>query len=78
MLNKNDPILVAEINAALRKNVQLYGHPYCPCLNPELYRSPESTDYICPCKDFRENTLPGETCHCGKFVKDAPVAAAEN
>ena len=70
MLNKNDPVLVAEINAALKKNIYLYGQPYCPCVNTDLYFSAAAEDYICPCKDFKENTPSGEVCHCGKFIKD--------
>lgn len=38
MLNK-DVVLVAEIKEALRKNVKLYGKPFCPCVNPEKYHS---------------------------------------
>ena len=35
---------------------------YCPCLIER------SEDTLCPCKDFREQTEPGE-CHCGRFAK---------
>lgn len=35
---------------------------YCPC---ELERN---KDTKCICKNFREQTEPGE-CHCGRFVK---------
>lgn len=36
---------------------------YCPC---ELEKN-ENTK--CMCKNFREQTKPGE-CHCGRFVKE--------
>ena len=36
---------------------------YCPC------RLTKSEDTKCPCKEFREQTEPGE-CHCGLFVKE--------
>lgn len=35
---------------------------YCPC---ELEKN---KDTKCICKNFREQTDPGE-CHCGRFVK---------
>lgn len=62
-----DKVLVAEIQAALRKNKELFGERYCPCVAPYLYTS---KDFICPCKDFRENVAIGESCHCGLFIKE--------
>lgn len=69
MLNK-DAVLVAEIKEALRKNVKLYGKPFCPCVNPEKYHSENAQDYVCPCKDFRENVEIGESCCCGLYIKE--------
>lgn len=31
-VNENDPVLVEEIRAALRKNKELFGKFYCPCV----------------------------------------------
>ena len=39
---------------------------YCPC----IYQSKGNEDYKCLCRDFRENIKPGETCHCGLYIKD--------
>lgn len=38
------------------------NHGYCPCAIER------SKDTLCPCKDFREQTEPGE-CHCGRYEK---------
>ena len=27
-------------------------------------------DYICPCKDYRDNIEKGEPCRCGLFIKE--------
>ena len=35
---------------------------YCPC---RIERTPDTK---CMCKDFREQTEPGE-CYCGRFEK---------
>lgn len=35
---------------------------YCPCA---IY---QNEDTVCPCKEFREQTVPGE-CRCGRFEK---------
>lgn len=35
---------------------------YCPCA---IY---QNADTKCPCKEFREQTEPGE-CHCGRYEK---------
>lgn len=35
---------------------------YCPCA---IY---QNEDTICPCKEFRDQTKPGE-CHCGRYEK---------
>lgn len=39
---------------------------YCPC----IYESEGKPEYKCPCKDFRENILKGQLCHCGLYIKD--------
>lgn len=36
---------------------------FCPC------RLEQNEDTKCPCKEFREQTEPGE-CHCGLLRKD--------
>lgn len=40
---------------------------YCPC----IYQSKGKPEYKCLCKDFRENVLPGMSCHCGLYIKDS-------
>lgn len=35
---------------------------FCPCAIEQ------SEDTMCPCKEFREQTVPGE-CRCGRFEK---------
>ena len=39
---------------------------YCPC----VLNSINKPEYKCPCEDFRNNTLVGETCYCGLYVKE--------
>ena len=63
-----DKELVAEIDKKLKENKEKYGKAFCPCVLPTLYESDNSEDYICMCKEFREQ-VRGE-CHCGKFIKD--------
>ena len=61
--------LVAEIRDALNKNKELFGERFCPCVPSYKYCTQNAKDYICPCKDFRENVKEGDTCHCGLFIK---------
>lgn len=49
--------LVEEVRQKLREN-----DGYCPC------KFVKNKDTKCMCKDFREQTTPGE-CHCGLYVK---------
>lgn len=53
-----DKELVAEIKQKLKAN-----NNYCPC------RLTKTEDTKCPCKEFREQTEPGE-CYCGLYVKE--------
>lgn len=68
-VNENDPVLVAEIRDNLRNNKVLYGKPYCPCVPSFKYCTQNDQDYVCPCKNFREEVKEGETCHCGLYIK---------
>lgn len=68
-INNEDPVLVAEIRDKLAKNKELYGQRFCPCVISSCYTADNCQDYVCPCKDFRENVKEGETCHCGLFIK---------
>ena len=63
-------VLASEIYAALLKNKELFGEQYCPCVPYTEYSNENAKDYICPCKDFRENIKNGETCRCGLFLKE--------
>lgn len=65
-----DKVIVAEIQAALRKNKELFGERFCPCIPTPFYSNANYKDYICPCKDFRENVKAGELCHCQLYVKE--------
>lgn len=49
--------LVTEIKQKLKDN-----GGFCPC------RLVKNEDTKCPCKEFREQTEPGE-CHCGLLTK---------
>ena len=53
----NDKELVSEIKQKLKEN-----SGYCPC------RLSKTEDTKCPCKEFREQIVPGE-CHCGLLYK---------
>ena len=52
-----DEELVKEVRQKLKEN-----DGYCPC------KFVKNKDTKCMCKDFREQTTPGE-CHCGLYVK---------
>lgn len=62
-----DKELVIEIRKKLKENKDKYGEQFCPCVIPTEYESENKEDYICMCKEFREQE-DGE-CHCGLFVK---------
>lgn len=53
-----DHIHVQEVRAALKAN-----GGYCPC------RLEKTPDTKCPCKEFREQTVPG-LCHCQLYMKE--------
>lgn len=59
--------LVKEIREKLQNNKEKYGKQFCPCILPTAYTSENSDDYICMCKEFREQES-GE-CHCGLYIK---------
>ena len=61
-----DVELKKEILQGLKDNQEKYGKRYCPCVNPSEYND----DYVCPCKDFKENVKPSESCHCGLYIKE--------
>lgn len=65
-LSKNTE-LVKTIREKLDENHKKYGKRFCPCVIPTLYNSQNSDDYICMCKEFREQKS-GE-CHCGLYIK---------
>lgn len=52
-----DEELIKEVHQKLKEN-----DGYCPC------KFVKNKDTKCMCKDFREQTTPGE-CHCGLYVK---------
>lgn len=52
---------IIEVNPSIRANVEA-NNGYCPCA---IWQTPDTK---CMCKDFREQTEPGE-CYCGRFEK---------
>ena len=52
---------IIERNPAIRADVEA-SNGYCPCA---IWQTPDTK---CMCKEFREQTEPGE-CHCGRFEK---------
>lgn len=62
--------VVEEIRTKLANNKEQYGKAYCPCVLPTFYLSDNSSDYICMCKEFRDQIANGTTgeCHCGLYV----------
>ena len=51
-----------EINPGLGSIIDASGG-YCPCT--VIW----DEDHKCPCKEFREQTVPGP-CHCGRYAKE--------
>ena len=49
----------------IRKGL-LKNDGYCPC----VFHSNGKEEYLCPCKNFREEVPVGEACHCGLYIKD--------
>lgn len=58
-----------EILRGLKKNNKDFGHPYCPCVAEYKYKEENHKDYICPCKNFKEEVKIDEECICGLFLK---------
>lgn len=64
----NDNIeLVNEVKNKLKNNKEKYGKQFCPCVIPSKYNDENNDDYVCMCKEFREQES-GE-CHCGLYIK---------
>lgn len=64
----DDKELVNEIKKKLKENKEKYGKAFCPCILPTMYTAENRDDYICMCKEFREQK-EGE-CHCGLYIKE--------
>lgn len=62
IIDNTDLDLRNEAERQLNENKIKYGKRYCPCAL-EL-----SKDWICPCREFREQQTEGE-CHCGRYKK---------
>lgn len=62
-----DKEYVAKIKKKLEENKEKYGKQFCPCVIPSLYTSNDSNDYVCMCKEFREQEEG--MCHCGLYYK---------
>ncbi len=52
---------IVEVRPEIRADVDA-NNGYCPCA---IWQTPDTK---CMCKEFREQTEPGE-CHCGRFEK---------
>lgn len=57
----NNEELKNSIRTALKEN-----DGYCPC----VLDSKGKSEYKCMCQNFLNNVKPGETCHCGLYIKD--------
>ena len=66
-INDNE-VLVNEIRNKLKSNKEKYGKQFCPCVLSSKYNDTNNDDYVCMCKDFREQES-GE-CHCGLYIKE--------
>ena len=66
-LSENEE-LVKESREKLKENKNKYGKQFCPCVIQTEYKSENKEDYICMCKEFREQKS-GE-CHCGLYIKE--------
>lgn len=53
-----------EVIAPKLLNLIRENYGYCLCALEH------DQDHICPCKEFRENTPVGKTCHCGVYLKE--------
>lgn len=54
-----------ELKQVIRQGLK-NNEGYCPCIVNSLGKE----EYKCMCKDFRENVKPGNSCHCGLYIKD--------
>ena len=50
-----------QVIRGLKRNNEVYGKPYCPCVASYLYEGEDADDYVCPCKSYRDEG----TCCCG-------------
>ena len=62
-----DKEYIAKIKKKLEENKEKYGKQFCPCVIPTLYTSNNSNDYVCMCKEFREQEEG--MCQCGLYYK---------
>ena len=69
MIKVNENIeLVNMIKKKLKENKEKYGKQFCPCVLPTMYKTENNQDYVCMCKEFREQE--SGKCHCGLFIKE--------
>ena len=54
-----------ELREQISKAIQ-DNNGYCPC----VLNSQGKEEYKCVCRDFIDNVKPGESCHCGLYIKD--------
>ena len=67
-----DKELVQEIKEKLKENKDKYVEQFCPCVIPTEFESENKEDYICMCKEFREQIKDPEFegyCHCMLYYK---------
>ena len=60
IIDNPDIELRDEAERQLKENKEKYGKRYCPCALQH------TEEWICMCKDFREQDFEGE-CHCGRY-----------
>ena len=69
MIKVNENIeLVNMIKKKLKENKEKYGKQFCPCVLPTMYKTENNQDYVCMCKEFREQES-GER-RCGLFITE--------
>lgn len=62
-----DKEYVAKIKKKLEENKEKYSKQFFPCVIPSLYTSNDSNDYVCMCKEFRDQEEG--MCRCGLYYK---------
>lgn len=62
--------LKKEIRDKLSENKEKYGKQFCPHISLSLYEKENNDDYVCMCKEFRDQIERKENgkCKCGLYT----------